>query len=123
MDAIANKVIEKLNISAINAVNDSDGAAYTSGPSPASDGPGQVFFASNGFQFRGRGGNYAMSGRGQWNNRSRGRGRGQSQRGNRNCRGCGRGGHFVRQCPERYCQACGNKGHDQHNASCPNYHN
>ena len=118
VESIANKVIEKLNISTINAVSNSDRAAC------ASEHADQVCYASDGFQFRGRG-NYFRSGRGRLNNRGRGRGRGQSQsqRGNWKCRGCGRGGHFVRACPERYCQACGNKGHDQNNEVCPNYHN
>lgn len=125
VDSIANKVIEKLNINPVNVVNSLDHYAYA--PEPPADNAGndqQVYYAANDFHYRGRG-NYYRTGRGQFNNRgrSRGRGRGQSQRGSKNCRGCGRGGHLVRNCPERYCQACGNKGHDQNNELCPNYHN
>ena len=112
VESIANKVIEKLNLNAANAVSEPDDAVN-----------GGVSYVSNN-NLRG-GGNYSRGGRGQWNNRgrARGRARGQMQRGNGKCRGCGRGGHFVRVCPERFCQACGNQGHDQYNELCPKYHN
>ena len=122
VDSIVNKVMEKLNVNAINAIGRSDHTTYSSEPPSEEAGSGEVNYASSN-DYRGRG--YYRSGRGQWNYRGRGRGRGggQSQRGNKKCRGCGRGGHLVRTCPERFCQACGNKGHDQNNELCPNYHN
>ena len=113
VDSIVSKVVEKLNLNVVNAV---------SGPCPdgaGNDGNDGVNYMSNNY----RGNGSFRSGRGQWNNRGRARGRGQVQRGDRRCHGCGRGGHFVRTCPERFCQACGSQGHDQNNQQCPKYNN
>ena len=125
VESIANKVLEKLNLNAVNLVHDPDRVG--SAAEPPSDGAAGdgVFYTSSNPYSRGGQNNFRSS-RGQWNNRGRGRARGQNQNqrgGVRKCRGCGRGGHLVRACPQRYCQACGNQGHDQYNQICPNYHN
>ena len=125
VESIANRVLEKLNLNAVNLVHGPDrvgSAAEPPSDSAAGDG---IYYASSSSYFRGSGNNFRPT-RGQWNNRGRGRARGQNQNqrgGVRKCRGCGRGGHLIRACPERYCQACGTQGHDQYNQICPNYHN
>ena len=102
VDAIAERVIQKLGNTSISAVLDNE------------EDVNNVRYRGN--QSRG---NFQRGGRG------RGRGRGQSgasqNRSQKKCRSCGSEEHLIRFCPQRFCQACGGRGHDQYNASCPNF--
>ena len=93
VESIANKVLEKLNLNAVNLVHGPDRVG--SGAEPPSDsaaGDGIYYISSNPYSPGGQ--NNFRSARGRWNNRGRGRARGQNQNqrgGGRKCRGCGRG--------------------------------
>ena len=115
VDAVAEKVIEKLRISAAPdnmGYGPSDNASATTG---------------SGANFAGQR-TYNQSYRGQGNNR---RNRGSQNRGRggppasfnnvKKCRSCQTIGHIVRDCPTRFCQACGQRGHDQWSSQCPNF--
>ena len=66
--SIANRVIEKLNINAVNSVSDPNSGAYAlESPSDKVSDDIQVYFPSNNFHYRGRD-NYLRTGRGQFNN-------------------------------------------------------
>lgn len=98
VDAIADRVIERLERNRICSVEEDDTEVHNVGGA--------------------RGG---YRGRGRDRNRGRGRGNNQQNRSQRKCRACQEPGHIVKDCPRRFCQACGGRGHDQYNASCPNY--
>ena len=98
VDAIADRVIERLEGTRICSVREEDTEVHNVGG------------ASGGYRGRGRG-----------RNQGRGRGNSQQNRSQRKCRNCQELGHIVKDCPRRFCQACGGRGHDQYNASCPNY--
>lgn len=112
VDAIAEKVLEKLKVSV--------GAGYFGQPSTSSAPTDDVNFAGKQ--------PYYQSYRGRGSNR---RNRGGQRRGGsaprfgnqqRKCRSCQSTEHIVRDCPTRFCQACGNRGHDQWSDQCPNHH-
>ncbi len=112
VDAIAEKVIEKLKGTSIDNHGGDDGGKQETATAN---------FVGNqwrGYQRRGKRGNfpnksYQPRAGNQRNNRT-------SQRG-RKCRTCESPEHFFRECPLRFCQACGNKGHDAWDSSCPKY--
>lgn len=123
VDAIAAKVLERLNVSGgTGGSTGSSGQASSSHP-VAVGGDDINYTGQQQFQQPTRGRNNGRR-RG-----SRGRGRGGSDQQNRggngnqqrSCRNCRRTDHFVRDCPQRFCQACGNRGHDRWTEQCPNY--
>ncbi len=112
VDAIAEKVIEKLKGPSIDIHGSNDGGIQEIATA------NYVGNQRRGNQRRGRRGNfpnksYQPRAGNQGNNRP-------SQRG-RKCRTCESSEHFFRECPLRFCQACGNTGHDAWDASCPKY--
>ena len=99
VDAIAEKVLQRLGNTQISAVREEEAGVNNVGYQDSQGGRG-----------------YRRGGRGR--GRGRGRVRGSQQK---KCRSCQSTDHLIKDCPTRFCQACGGRGHDQYNASCPNF--
>ena len=103
IDAIAEKVIEKLQCSSLGAQGiENGGEAYTSYANFAVERPN--------FQRNQRNRSFAKPQQRPNTNRSR-----------RACRSCKSTDHFFRSCPTCFCQACGTRGHDAWDRACPSY--
>ena len=101
VDAIAGRVLEKLKVS--EEVNN---VAVVR----PRDGYYQQYSYSQ--RSRGRG-----NGRGNY----RGRGGSQGRNSDKKCRSCGKTGHIVKDCPDKFCEACGTRGCKAWSRECPNY--
>ena len=95
VEAIADKVMEKLRVS-----DDSDVSEVRS---------------RDNWQ-------YSRSGRGnnRGNNRGRGRATGRNN-GAKPCRSCGSTEHLIKNCPTKFCEACGQRGCNQWSRECPKH--
>ena len=113
VDAVANKVMEKLQL-CTNFNTDGDGSSQSAS--------GANFVGTP--PYRGRGNSRRNRGRnrGDGQNRFSGQQRQQQQQQQqKRCRACKATGHLVRECPQRFCQSCGQRGHDGWSDQCPNY--
>ena len=112
VDAIAEKVIEKLRNSTIADHGADDGGEQESLAAN---------FVSNqwrGYPRRGKQNRFPKK---SYHPRATTQQNSRPSQSGRKCRSCQSPDHFVRECPNRYCQACGNQGHDAWNALCPKY--
>ena len=103
VDAIAEKVLQRLSLASPAVKDDSNIEAVDDSRGNRSGGRNRN---------RGRG-----RGRGSFPQNSAGQ-RSTSQR---KCRACQSTQHLIKDCPQRFCQACGGRGHDQYNSACPNF--
>ena len=92
VDAIAEKVLERLSNAGITSGND-EAEAHSAD-----------YRYDN---FRGRSRN-----RGRGRGRGRRRGAASQNRAPKQCRLCQSSDHLLKDCPTRFCQACGGRGHD-----------
>ena len=120
VNAVANKVMEKLQLCAnSNTPTSADGNGSSQSTSGANF-VGMPPYRSRGNNRRNRGRNRG-DGQNRFSGQQRQQQQQQQQQQQRRCRACKAMGHIVRECPQRFCQACGQRGHDGWSDQCPNY--